>query len=112
MQFKLPELGEGVYEGEVVRWLVEPGASVKAGQTVVEVLTDKATMEVPVPFSGVVDQLLVNPGDKIEIGQAILEYQERGAAKTAGKQEPETKAKAEPRPKEEKQEPEDEDKAE
>src|SRR2546423_11935 len=97
MQFKLPELGEGVYEGEAVRWLVEPGDAVKPGQTVLEVLTDKATMEVPVPFAGVIDQLLVNAGDKIEIGQPILEYQDKAgaASKATSKEEPETKAKAE-----------------
>src|SRR5262245_5896283 len=94
MQFKLPELGEGVYEGEAVRWLVEPGDTVKAGQTVIEVLTDKATMEVPVPFAGVIDKLLINPGDKIEIGQAILEYQEKGAS-AKPKQDGEHKAKPE-----------------
>lgn len=74
MDFKLPELGEGVYEAEAVRWLVKPGDAVKAGQTLLEVLTDKATMEVPAPFAGVIDKLLVEPGDKLTIGQAILLY--------------------------------------
>src|SRR5262245_34103666 len=96
MEFKLPELGEGVYEGEVVRWLVQPGDAVKAGQTVIEVLTDKATMEVPVPFAGTIEKLLVNPGDKLEIGQPILQYAEKGAAaKPTPKEEPEAKAKEE-----------------
>ena len=81
MQFKLPELGEGVYEGEAVRWLVQPGDAVKTGQTLLEALTDKATMEVPAPFAGVIDKLLVEAGDKIEVGQAILEYEGKGAAK-------------------------------
>jgi pyruvate dehydrogenase E2 component (dihydrolipoamide acetyltransferase)/2-oxoisovalerate dehydrogenase E2 component (dihydrolipoyl transacylase) len=103
MQFKLPELGEGVYEGEAVRWLVQAGDDVKPGQTVLEVLTDKATMEVPVPFAGVIDKLLVKEGDKLEIGQPILEYQEKGAAKPAESEEDgheieekESKAKGEP----------------
>jgi pyruvate dehydrogenase E2 component (dihydrolipoamide acetyltransferase) len=53
-QVKLPELGEGVTEGELVRWLVKPGDNVTADQTVAEVLTDKATVEVPTPTAGVV----------------------------------------------------------
>jgi 2-oxoisovalerate dehydrogenase E2 component (dihydrolipoyl transacylase) len=77
MDFKLPELGEGVYEAEAVRWLVKPGDSIKHGQTLLEVLTDKATMEVPAPFAGVIDKLLVEPGDKLTIGQAVLQYQDK-----------------------------------
>src|SRR5438876_8175608 len=98
MQFKLPELGEGVYEGEVVRWVVNEGDVVKPGQTLVEVLTDKATMEVPAPFSGTIDKFLVDAGDKIEVGQAILEYQGKGAAatKSAAKEEKEPKKAKEP----------------
>ena len=48
MEFALPDIGEGVYEAELVRWLVAPGDAVKRGQNLLEVLTDKATMEVPV----------------------------------------------------------------
>ena len=57
MDFKLPELGEGVYEAELVAWLVKPGDPVKRGQNLMEVLTDKATMEVPSPFAGTIDEL-------------------------------------------------------
>jgi pyruvate dehydrogenase E2 component (dihydrolipoamide acetyltransferase)/2-oxoisovalerate dehydrogenase E2 component (dihydrolipoyl transacylase) len=86
MEFKLPELGEGVYEAEVVRWLVQAGETVKPGQTLLEVLTDKATMEVPAPFVGVVQKTLVEPGEKLTIGQAILEYEDKkGAAKADAK---------------------------
>src|SRR5213079_3057967 len=87
MEFKLPELGEGVYEAEAVRWLVAPGDAVKPGQALLEVLTDKATMEVPAPFAGTIDKLLVESGQKLAIGQAILQYQEKGAAKPAPKEE-------------------------
>jgi 2-oxoisovalerate dehydrogenase E2 component (dihydrolipoyl transacylase) len=84
MEFKLPELGEGVYEAEAVRWLVQSGQAVKPGQTLLEVLTDKATMEVPAPFAGVIQTLLIEPGQKIAIGQAILEYEDKtGAAAKA-----------------------------
>src|SRR5436309_935411 len=52
MDFQLPELGEGVYEAELTSWLVKPGDAVKRGQNLMEVMTDKATMEVPAPFAG------------------------------------------------------------
>jgi pyruvate/2-oxoglutarate dehydrogenase complex dihydrolipoamide acyltransferase (E2) component len=84
MEFKLPELGEGVYEAEAVRWLVKEGEAVKPGQTLLEVLTDKATMEVPAPFAGVIQSLLVEPGQKLTIGQPILQYdQKQGDATSA-----------------------------
>src|SRR5687768_13383317 len=80
MDFNLPELGEGVYEAEAVRWLVQPGDAVKPGQTLLEVLTDKATMEVPAPFAGTIDKLLIEPGAKLKIGQAVLQYHEKTGA--------------------------------
>jgi len=80
MDFHLPELGEGVYEAEMQRWLVQAGDRVKPGQGLLEVLTDKATMEVPAPFGGAVTSLKVQPGDKLKIGQAVLAYE--GQAKT------------------------------
>jgi 2-oxoisovalerate dehydrogenase E2 component (dihydrolipoyl transacylase) len=96
MEFKLPELGEGVYEAEAVRWLVKAGETVRPGQTLLEVLTDKATMEVPAPFAGVIQNLLVEPGQKLTIGQAILQYDLKDAKKeTAAK----TPANADTKPK-------------
>ena len=56
MEFRLPELGEGVYEGELTGWLVKPGDTVKRGQSLLEVMTDKATMEVPAPFAGTIGE--------------------------------------------------------
>src|SRR5262249_6192262 len=79
MDFKLPELGEGVYEAEMSRWLVKEGDTVKPGQGLLEVLTDKATMEVPVPFAGTIDSLKVGEGDKLKIGQVIVSYTPKGA---------------------------------
>src|SRR6516164_9077416 len=83
MDFKLPELGEGVYEAELVRWLAEPGAAVRMGQNLLEVLTDKATMEVPSPFTGTVDELLKQPGDVLKVGEAVLHYTPSGAGASA-----------------------------
>jgi 2-oxoisovalerate dehydrogenase E2 component (dihydrolipoyl transacylase) len=74
MDFQLPELGEGVYEAELVSWLVQPGATVKRGQPLVEVLTDKASMEVPAPFAGAITSLNAEPGQQVKVGQVILTY--------------------------------------
>jgi len=74
MDFKLPELGEGVYEAELVSWSVKPGDVVQRGQTLLEALTDKATMEVPAPFAGRIDELRAEPGEQMKIGKVVLTY--------------------------------------
>jgi pyruvate dehydrogenase E2 component (dihydrolipoamide acetyltransferase)/2-oxoisovalerate dehydrogenase E2 component (dihydrolipoyl transacylase) len=74
MDFKLPELGEGVYEAELVAWQVKPGDRVKRGEKLMEVLTDKASMEVPAPFAGTITQLRVEPGQNIKVGEVVLSY--------------------------------------
>jgi pyruvate dehydrogenase E2 component (dihydrolipoamide acetyltransferase)/2-oxoisovalerate dehydrogenase E2 component (dihydrolipoyl transacylase) len=74
MDFQLPQIGEGVYEAEFVRWLVQPGDAVKPGQALAEVLTDKATMEVPAPFAGTVTALKAEPGQMVKVGQSLLDY--------------------------------------
>src|SRR5579864_1859071 len=78
MDFPLPELGEGVYEAELVRWLVKPGEHVQHGQTLMEVMTDKATMEVPAPFSGMITELKAELGQQVKVGSVVLTYE--GAA--------------------------------
>jgi 2-oxoisovalerate dehydrogenase E2 component (dihydrolipoyl transacylase) len=78
MDFALPELGEGVYEAELVRWLVRPGDTVKRGQPLLEVMTDKATMEVPAPFAGRITATSGEPGARLKVGQTILSYQSTG----------------------------------
>lgn len=75
MNFSLPELGEGVYEAELVRWQVKAGDVVRRGQTLLEVITDKATMEVPAPFAGRITSLKGQVGDKLKIGDQILAYE-------------------------------------
>ncbi len=69
---KLPELGEGVTEGELVKWTVNIGDQVKADQTVAEIMTDKATVEVPSPVSGTVKELKFKPGQIIKVESVIL----------------------------------------
>jgi len=68
---KLPTLGENIEEGEVISVLIEPGQTVTEGQPLLELETDKATVEVPAPFGGVVSAVNVKPGDRIRIGQTI-----------------------------------------
>ncbi|WP_415061126.1 2-oxo acid dehydrogenase subunit E2 [Bdellovibrio sp.] len=80
---KLPELGEGVTEGELVKWLVKPGDSVKADQPIAEVLTDKATVEVPSPVAGVVKDLKFKSGDVVKVGATMITLDGAGAAASA-----------------------------
>jgi pyruvate dehydrogenase E2 component (dihydrolipoamide acetyltransferase)/2-oxoisovalerate dehydrogenase E2 component (dihydrolipoyl transacylase) len=80
MDFALPEIGEGVYEAELIRWLIEPGATVKRGQPLAEVMTDKATMEVPAPFAGSITTLRAQPGQQIKVGQVLLSYESSSKA--------------------------------
>jgi pyruvate/2-oxoglutarate dehydrogenase complex dihydrolipoamide acyltransferase (E2) component len=75
MKFLLPELGEGIYEAEIVQWLVQPGDHVAHGQPLMEALTDKAMVQIPAPFSGIVQRLAVAPGEHVSVGAAVLEYQ-------------------------------------
>ena len=83
MDFHLPEHGEGVYEAELVAWLVKEGEAVKRGQALMEVLTDKATMEVPAPFAGTVTAVLAHPGDQVKVGDVVLTYTPAGQAAEA-----------------------------
>ena len=78
MDFALPPVGEGLIEVELVRWLVRPGDAVHPGQGLAEVMSDKATMEVPAPFAGTVTALSANPGGKIQVGQVVLSYNPAG----------------------------------
>ncbi|PIE01245.1 MAG: hypothetical protein CSA81_12330 [Acidobacteria bacterium] len=71
----LPEIGEGVMEGEVVEWLVEEGSAIEKDTPVVSVLTDKATVDIPCPFSGTLKQILVKPGDIATVGEPLAEIQ-------------------------------------
>ena len=80
---KLPELGEGVTEGELVKWLVKIGDSIKPDQPVAEVMTDKATVEVPSPVSGTVKELKFKVGDVIKVESTILVLDGAGASAPA-----------------------------
>lgn len=73
MEFKLPEIGEGVHEGELIRWLVKNGDSVTQDQPLIEVMTDKATVEVPSPSAGVISGIASKEGDMIKVGQLLAQ---------------------------------------
>jgi pyruvate dehydrogenase E2 component (dihydrolipoamide acetyltransferase) len=72
IEFKLPELGENIEQGDLVRLMVAPGATVSAGQSVMELETDKAVVEVPSSVTGTVQEIRVKEGDKIKVGQVIF----------------------------------------
>ncbi len=80
---KLPEIGEGVTEGELVKWLVKIGDTVKVDQSIAEVMTDKATVEVPTPTAGVVKALKAKEGDVIKVEQVMIELESSGAKETS-----------------------------
>ncbi|MGE5114504.1 MAG: dihydrolipoyllysine-residue acetyltransferase [Acidobacteriaceae bacterium] len=80
LEFKLPELGENIEQGDVVRVAVKPGDSISDGQTVIELETDKAVVEVPSTVSGTVKEVKVREGQKAKVGQVILTLEEGGTA--------------------------------
>src|SRR5690349_10755594 len=77
--FTLPELGENVTAGDVVRVLVSPGDSVAKDQPVLELETDKATIEVPSSVAGTVKDVRVKQGERIKVGQVVLTIDDGGA---------------------------------
>jgi pyruvate dehydrogenase E2 component (dihydrolipoamide acetyltransferase) len=94
--FTLPELGENIAAGDVLRILVKPGDTIAKDQAVLELETDKATIEVPSSVAGVVKDIKVKAGDNVKVGQAILSVEDNGAA--AAPAEPAEKAKAAAKP--------------
>jgi pyruvate dehydrogenase E2 component (dihydrolipoamide acetyltransferase) len=79
-EFKLPELGENIDQGDLVRLMIAPGAKVSEGQPVMELETDKAVVEVPSSVSGVVKEVRVKEGDKVKVGQVIFTLEGMPAA--------------------------------
>ena len=83
MELTLPDVGEGIAEGEVVRWLVAEGAAVREDDLLVEILTDKANIEIPSPVTGTVVRILAAPGQVVKVG-GPLALIEPAAVKTPG----------------------------
>ena len=78
--FKLPDLGEGVTEAEIDRWLVKEGDTIEEDAPIVEVITDKATAEIPSPYEGVVSRIHVGEGDVVPVGTILITIGEGSVA--------------------------------
>ena len=97
--FRLPDLGEGLTEGEILQWLVAVGDEVVLNQPIVEVETAKAAVEVPSPFAGVVTALHHQAGEVVDVGAVIISFDtEPGAGPLDLVPEPEAEPEPEPEP--------------
>ncbi|MFB8190510.1 dihydrolipoamide acetyltransferase family protein [Microbacterium sp. NPDC055988] len=94
-EFRLPDLGEGLAEAEVVQWLVAPGDSVALNQTLAEVETAKAVVELPSPYEGTVATLHAEAGETVAVGAALIDFEVVGE-ETTPEPIPEAAEKAQP----------------
>jgi len=83
-QFKLPDVGEGLTEADIVKWHVQAGDTVKVNQIIVEIETAKAVVELPSPHAGTVSSLLVTEGQTVDVGTPIITFELAGGAGGAG----------------------------
>jgi pyruvate dehydrogenase E2 component (dihydrolipoamide acetyltransferase) len=105
-EFKLPELGENIGSADVVTVLVKTGDEINKEQGIIEIETDKATIEVPSTLSGKVTEVMVKQGDKVKVGQSIIKVDEDSAGKeerSEKKEEPKAESKKEEKPVEKKE---------
>lgn len=79
-EFKLPDIGEGVHEGEVVKWFVAEGDAIKENDPLVEVMTDKVTVQIPSPTTGTVLELRAKEGEVVTVGTTLVVFGEAGEA--------------------------------
>ena len=87
--FKMPDLGEGTVDAEIVAWHTKPGDAVTEDQLIVEVMTDKAAVEVPAPVSGRVVSITGAPGDKVVVGSPLIVFEVgEGAVANGGAAQP------------------------
>lgn len=86
-EFKMPDVGEGLTEAEILKWYVKPGDTVTDGQVVCEVETAKAAVELPIPYDGVVRELHFPEGTTVDVGTSIIAVAVGGAAAEAPVQE-------------------------
>src|SRR5712672_2414363 len=97
--FKMPDLGEGTVDAEIVAWHAKPGDAVTEDQIIVEVMTDKAAVEVPAPVSGRVVSITGAPGDKVAVGSPLIVFDvSDGAAADGGAGRPANVAPDAPKP--------------
>ena len=83
-EFRLPDVGEGLTEADIVSWHVKPGDEVAINQVIVEIETAKAVVELPCPFEGIVADLLVADGQTVDVGTPIIAVDVTGSAPVAG----------------------------
>ncbi|TDB92235.1 2-oxo acid dehydrogenase subunit E2 [Actinomadura sp. 7K534] len=81
--FNLPDVGEGLTEAEIVKWHVQPGDTVEINQTIVEIETAKAIVELPCPFEGVVTELMATEGETVDVGKPIISVDADGGGSVA-----------------------------
>ena len=86
--FKLPDLGEGIHEGEVLAVLVSVGQEVKEGDIILEVETDKAAVEIPSPYTGRIEEIHVKPGDVVNVGEVMMTFSGGEAAEVSEAKQP------------------------
>src|SRR5436305_12944199 len=79
-EFRLPDVGEGLTEADIVSWHVKPGDAVEDGQIIVEIETAKAVVELPSPWDGTVTRLLAEEGQTVDVGVPIIAIEVAGAA--------------------------------
>ena len=77
-EFRLPDVGEGVAEGEVVKWLVKEGIDIRENQPLVEIMTDKVNVELPSPKKGTVLKIMAKEGEVVKVGQVLVIIGEKG----------------------------------
>src|SRR3989338_5446019 len=80
MDFKFPDVGEGITEGEIVQWLVKEGDVVQQDQVLAKVETDKAVVDIPSPVAGRVAKIMVPQGKVVKVGQTMIVIDEKGKA--------------------------------
>jgi pyruvate dehydrogenase E2 component (dihydrolipoamide acetyltransferase) len=82
-EFRLPDIGEGVAEGEVVKWHVKEGDEVKENQPLVDIMTDKVSVEIPSPKKGTIQKRMAKEGEVVKVGQVLIVISEAGSAASA-----------------------------
>ena len=73
MEFKFPDVGEGIHEGVIVTWLKEPGDEIKEDEPICEVETDKAVVEIPSPAAGILSKRFHEVGETVNVGEVLVE---------------------------------------
>ncbi|MCU0614004.1 MAG: 2-oxo acid dehydrogenase subunit E2 [Desulfobacterales bacterium] len=79
-EFKMPDLGEGIHEGEILKVFVSEGDHVNEGEPLLEVETDKAAVEIPSPLTGIVEKILVKTGDMVKVGEVLITFSKKSEA--------------------------------